>query len=271
MHMPREPSISRLLLEKKEEKKNKEQWHAREEGERKNIIMLPKKRTRRVVSFFLVWYHVFFSSRLLSLPLFLNQKQKNEQKLTLNHRLVAGAGLDRERPVLDVGLDRRVGKLAADEALCVKDGVERVHRDLRFGGVADEALGVGERDVRRRRAVSLLGWFCRKKKRTSEGEREEETKEEESVSNARFPMNDDLIEKNDEDEDERKKDAPASVTRAASFAFLPCFVAPERLPGNSRGGRAPEERRRITKQKRNEQKEKGKDSAKRKPSPTASP
>jgi hypothetical protein len=57
--------------------------------------------------------------------------------------------------VLDVCLDRRVVELAADQPLGVEHRVDRVHRDLRLGRVADQALGVGERDVRRGRAVSL--------------------------------------------------------------------------------------------------------------------
>ena len=59
--------------------------------------------------------------------------------------------------MLDVRLDRRVVELAADQPLGVEHGVDGVHRDLRLGGVADQALSVGERDVRRRRAVSLEG------------------------------------------------------------------------------------------------------------------
>lgn len=84
----------------------------------------------------------------------LSLSQKKE--LTLDHRLVADAGLDLEWPVLDVGLDGRVVKLAADQPLGVEHRVDRVHRDLRLGGVADQALGVGEGDIRRRRAVSLF-------------------------------------------------------------------------------------------------------------------
>ena len=83
----------------------------------------------------------------------INQRQK---KLTLDHRLVADAGLDLERPVLDVGLDRRVVELAADQPLGVEHGVDRVNRDLRLGGVADQALAVVEGDDGRRRAVALV-------------------------------------------------------------------------------------------------------------------
>ena len=37
-----------------------------------------------------------------------------------------------------------------------KDGVDGVHGDLVLRGIADEALGVGEGDVRRRGAVPLV-------------------------------------------------------------------------------------------------------------------
>merc|ERR1719198_106739 len=54
---------------------------------------------------------------------------------------------------LVVDLDHRLLRRAG---LGVEDGVLGVHRDLVLGGVADEALAVGEGDVGRRGAVALI-------------------------------------------------------------------------------------------------------------------
>mmetsp|Transcript_25358 Transcript_25358/g.59170 ORF Transcript_25358/g.59170 Transcript_25358/m.59170 type:complete len:622 (+) Transcript_25358:339-2204(+) len=61
-----------------------------------------------------------------------------------------------ERPQLHVVLNRRIGKAPANQALGIIDGVRRVERRLVLGGIADEALGIGKRDVRRRHAVTLV-------------------------------------------------------------------------------------------------------------------
>ena len=76
--------------------------------------------------------------------------------LTLNHGLLAGAGDNGKRPVLDIALDSGVAELAADEALGVEDGVDGVHGDLVLGGVTNEALAVCEANVGRRGAVALV-------------------------------------------------------------------------------------------------------------------
>lgn len=64
--------------------------------------------------------------------------------LTLDHGLVPRACLDCEWPVLHVILHHGVAELAADETLGVKHGVLGVHGHLVLGGVANQALCVGE-------------------------------------------------------------------------------------------------------------------------------
>ncbi|CEO96728.1 hypothetical protein PBRA_005332 [Plasmodiophora brassicae] len=76
--------------------------------------------------------------------------------LDLKGRAVALLLDDRERPQLHVGLNDRVGELAADQALGIVDRVLRVSGSLVLGGLTNETLGLGEGDVRRRRAVALV-------------------------------------------------------------------------------------------------------------------
>lgn len=52
-----------------------------------------------------------------------------------------GSGSDGERPVLHVGLNTRVGKLASDKTLGIEDGVGSVHGRLGLGGISNESLG----------------------------------------------------------------------------------------------------------------------------------
>jgi hypothetical protein len=58
--------------------------------------------------------------------------------------------------VLHVGLYFSIGELATDETLRVEDGVPGVHGDLVLCGVTDETLALGERDIGRCRAVTLV-------------------------------------------------------------------------------------------------------------------
>lgn len=79
-----------------------------------------------------------------------------EGALTLNQRLLSGARLDLEGPHLDVVLDGGVAELAANEALGIEDGVGGVHGHLVLGGITNQALAVGEGDIRGRSTVALV-------------------------------------------------------------------------------------------------------------------
>lgn len=65
-------------------------------------------------------------------------------------------GDDFEREVLHVGLPLSVVELATNEVLPVEDGVDSVHRDLVLRNVAGETLVVGEGDIGRDGAVTLV-------------------------------------------------------------------------------------------------------------------
>ena len=58
--------------------------------------------------------------------------------------------------MLDVGLDLRIGETVTEESFDVEDSVTRVQAGLCFGGIADEAIRVGEGDVRGRAWVTLV-------------------------------------------------------------------------------------------------------------------
>ncbi|KAI8425983.1 hypothetical protein MSG28_004967 [Choristoneura fumiferana] len=76
-------------------------------------------------------------------------------ELDLNLRLSAVADHS-ERPVLHILLDLGVVEFASDESLGVEHRVRGVERDLVLSGVADQSLGVRERDIRWRGAVALV-------------------------------------------------------------------------------------------------------------------
>ena len=73
-----------------------------------------------------------------------------------NHGLVTLTRLDLERPQLDVSLHNRIGKLAANEPLCIEDGVLWVSGDLVLCSVTDESLSIGKSNITRRGSVSLI-------------------------------------------------------------------------------------------------------------------
>lgn len=65
-------------------------------------------------------------------------------------------GHDLEREVLHIRLHLGVIEFPANETLGIEDGVVGVHGDLVLRGVTDETLVVGERDIGRGRAVTLV-------------------------------------------------------------------------------------------------------------------
>ena len=73
-----------------------------------------------------------------------------------DHGLLVIAGLDLERPELDVILNSLVGKLAADESLGIEHSVLGVPGDLRLGGISDETLILSEGNVRGGGVESLI-------------------------------------------------------------------------------------------------------------------
>ena len=75
--------------------------------------------------------------------------------LNLNGGLATLAD-DLEGEVLDVGLHLSVIEFATDETLRIEHGVMGVHGNLVLRGITNETLGVGERDIRGGRAVTLV-------------------------------------------------------------------------------------------------------------------
>jgi len=73
-----------------------------------------------------------------------------------NHRLLGWTRNNLEWPQFNITLNRGIRKSATNQPLCIEDGVDRVHGDLVLGGIADQTLGVGEPNVRRRCSVSLV-------------------------------------------------------------------------------------------------------------------
>lgn len=57
-------------------------------------------------------------------------------------------------------LDGGVREAAADQALGIEHGVDRVHGHLVLGSIAHQALGVGEGDIGWRGAVALHAWVA---------------------------------------------------------------------------------------------------------------
>ncbi len=75
---------------------------------------------------------------------------------TLNHRLLVWASHHAKRPVLHISLYCGVTNLPANKPLGIENGVQGVHCCLVFGGIANEALCVGEGHIRGCGTVSLV-------------------------------------------------------------------------------------------------------------------
>ncbi|ETE72736.1 hypothetical protein L345_01432, partial [Ophiophagus hannah] len=61
-----------------------------------------------------------------------------------------------ERPVLHIGLHRRVIEFAANETLGIKDGIVRIHSHLILGCISDKPFSVRKGNVARCSAVALV-------------------------------------------------------------------------------------------------------------------
>ena len=76
--------------------------------------------------------------------------------LDRNLRHIVGSGAHRERPQLDIRLDRRIRKLTTNQTLRVKDRVLWIGRHLVLGRISDETLRVRKGYVRGSGSVPLV-------------------------------------------------------------------------------------------------------------------
>ena len=63
---------------------------------------------------------------------------------------------DGERKTFDIRLDLWIGECTPNESFDIEDGVVGIQNSLDFGGVADEAVGIGEGHIRGRAEVTLV-------------------------------------------------------------------------------------------------------------------
>ncbi len=82
--------------------------------------------------------------------------QENDQRLTLDMRLVAVLADHLERPMLEVLLDCTVIHLPSDQTLGIEDGVVGIHGGLILSSITYQALRLGESNPRRRSSVALI-------------------------------------------------------------------------------------------------------------------
>mmetsp|Transcript_20197 Transcript_20197/g.58557 ORF Transcript_20197/g.58557 Transcript_20197/m.58557 type:complete len:686 (-) Transcript_20197:20-2077(-) len=88
----------------------------------------------------------FFSLELLGFSLVFD----------LNDGGASGSRDDLERPVLHIGLNTRVRKLASDQTLGIEDSVGGVHGSLGLGGISNQTLSFGKGNVGRSGTVTLV-------------------------------------------------------------------------------------------------------------------
>ena len=71
-------------------------------------------------------------------------------------RLIAFLADDLEGPVLHIRNDSRVVHFTADQTLCIKNRVDRIHRCLVLCRISNQTLGFGESHPRRSCTVALI-------------------------------------------------------------------------------------------------------------------